>query len=388
MPLVDLGAFSCHYRLEGPDDRPVVVLAHSLGLDLGMWDAQAAALSPYLRVLRYDGRGHGASSSPAGEYAIAELGADVLALADALGIDTFAFCGLSIGGMVGQWLGAHARERLTHLILANTTPRIASPDAMETRRATVLRDGMSAVVEMALERAFSPAFRERHPPALTYARRTLLATHPVGYAGACAAVRDMTHLDWLDRIHTRTLVISGDLDASMPWNDHGAVLAHAIAGARSIRLPAAHVSSLERPASFTAAVAEFLLPRPADRLEAGFAVRRQVLGDAHVDRAIANTTAFTRAFQDMVTTVAWGTVWTRPGLDHRTRRLLVLAMTASLGRWEEYRLHLGAAIRGGMEWCEIEEALLQVAAYAGIPAANTAFHIAAEERGKDEERPT
>ena len=114
----------------------------------------------------------------------------------------------------------------------------------------------------------------------------------------------------------------------------------------------------------------------------GFAVRRTVLGDAHVDRSIAGTTAFTRTFQELITRLAWGTIWTRPGLDHRTRRLLVLAMTASLGRWEEFRLHVRTGLAGELEACDLEEVLLQVSVYAGVPAANTAFHIAGEVLGE------
>jgi len=382
MPIVHLDGFACHYRLDGADDRPVLVLAHSLGLDLGMWDQQAAALAPFVRVLRFDGRGHGASGVPAGEYSIERLGLDVLALADALGLGRFAFCGLSLGGMVGQWLGAHAAARLTHLVLANTSPRVADPAAMEARRQAVLAGGMAAVVETALARFFSPAFRDRQSLAIAYARRTLLGTNPVGYAASCAAVRDMDQAAALAGIQVPTLIISGDLDASMPWDGHGAVLARAIPGARVVRLSAAHLSNLEQPSTFTAALARFLMPPADDTLSAGLAVRRAVLGDAHVDRAVAATTEFTRAFQELVTTFAWGTVWTRPGLDQRTRRMLVLAMTAALGRWEEFRLHLGAAVAGGLEWADVEEVLLQVAVYAGVPAANTAFHIAADERSK------
>ena len=116
-----------------------------------------------------------------------------------------------------------------------------------------------------------------------------------------------------------------------------------------------------------------------DPKEAGFAVRRAVLGDAHVDRSIAAATEFTRDFQELITRYAWGTIWTRPGLDRRTRRLLVLAMTAALGRWEEFRLHVRAALEHGMEPCDLKEMLLQAAVYTGVTVGNTGFHIAAEE---------
>src|SRR5262249_10156135 len=139
---------------------------------------------------------------------------------------------------------------------------------------------------------------------------------------------------------------------------------------------------LERPRAFTSAVLEFLISAAAnvDVRDAGMRVRRRVLGDAHVDRAVASAGETSEAFQDLITRFAWGTIWARPGLDLRTRRLLVLAMTAALGRWEEFRLHARAGFAQDLEWCDVEETLLQTAVYAGVPAANTGFHAAAGER--------
>jgi 3-oxoadipate enol-lactonase / 4-carboxymuconolactone decarboxylase len=368
-----------YYRLDGQDDRPAIVLSHSLGLDHGMWDAQAADLLPHFRVLRYDTRGHGASSVPSGDYTIESLANDVLAIADACGLARFAFCGLSLGGMIGQWLAVHAADRLTHVVLANTSPRVADPNAMETRRRTVLDAGMTGVAEMVMGRFFAPAVLEANGPAVASAQRTLLATDPVGYAGCCAAIRDMDHRPILGRIDVPTLIVSGDLDVGMPWDDHGALLTASIRGAKAVRLPAAHLSNLERPRSFSRALFDFLMPEIVDRRESGLQVRRAVLGAAHVDRSLAGVTDFTRAFQELIINVPWGTIWTRPGLDVRTRRLLVLTTTAALGRWEEFRLHLRTGLAAELEPCDVEEALLQIAVYAGIPAANTAFHAAQEE---------
>ena len=378
MPLITLRDVSCHYRLDGPDDRPVVMFVHSLGLDHGMWDPQAVDLAPYLRVLRYDLRGHGASSVTPGDHSIEQLGRDALALADALGFERFAFCGLSIGGMIGQWLGVHAPERLTHLILANTSPRVADPPAMEARRRTVLEQGMSAVADTVMGRFFSPRVLASGSPRVAAARRTLLATDPVGYAGCCGAVRDHDQRAAIGSIRVPTLVVSGDLDVSMPWPEHGEVLARAIPGAFVVRLPAAHISNLEKPRSFSAALTDFLIPVPADAPSAGMAVRRAVLGDAHVDRAVASTTDLNREFQALITEYAWGHIWTRPGLDHRTRRLLVLTTLAAMGRWDEFRMHLRTGLAAELEWCDVKEALLQAAIYAGVPVANTGFHVAAE----------
>ncbi|HET7221200.1 MAG TPA: 3-oxoadipate enol-lactonase [Vicinamibacterales bacterium] len=378
MPLMTVAGNHHYYRLDGADDRPVLVFAHSLGLDHATWDAQAADLLPYFRILRYDVRGHGASASPPGDYSIAQLAQDVLAIADACGVDRFAFCGLSLGGMIGQWLAVHARPRLTTLVLANTTARVADPSAMEARRRAVLDGGMGAIEEMVMARFFSPAVIAANAPAIASARRTLRATNPIGYAGCCAAIRDMDQRAMLEQIEVRTLVISGDADVGMPWDAHGAVLTSSIAGAQVVRLPAAHISNLEKPRSFTRALMDFLVPPPGDQRESGVRVRREVLGADHVDRAIAATTDFTRAFQALIADVPWGTIWTRPGLDRRTRRLLVLTTTAAMGRWEEFRLHLRSGLAHELEPADVEEMLLQLAVYAGVPAANTAFKIAEE----------
>jgi 3-oxoadipate enol-lactonase/4-carboxymuconolactone decarboxylase len=386
MPFCEIDAGRLYYRFDGGDERPVVVLHHSLGLDHAMWDAQAADLAPHFRVLRFDARGHGASSAPSDATTTVEaLARDVLTIADALRIDRFAFCGLSIGGMVGQWLGVHAPQRLTHLVLANTSPRIDDPAAMDARRTTVIERGMAAVVDMAMARFFSPAGAAQRPAIVANARRTLLAASPQGYAACCAAARDFDGREALATIAVPTLVIAGDHDVSMPWDRHSAVLASSIPGAAVARLRAAHLSNLEQPRSFSAALLRFLVPSDADVRAAGERVRRAALGDAHVDRSMAATTDLTRDFQDLITRTAWGTIWTRPGLDHRTRRLIVLVITASLGRWEEFRLHLREGLARELEWADVEEALLQTAVYAGIPAANTAFQIASEERSRPPE---
>jgi 3-oxoadipate enol-lactonase/4-carboxymuconolactone decarboxylase len=377
MPLLTLLDTTCYYRLDGRDDRPVLMLSHSLGQDHGMWDAQVADLSPHFRLLRYDIRGHGASGVTSGDYRIEQLGADVLALADALGIDRFAFCGISLGGMIGMWLATRVPERLSALVLANTS---ASPDAvaMEDRRRTVLHGGMALVVDTVMRRFFTPRLLAAPSPAVDSSRRTLLATSPTGYAGCCAAIRDMDMVAELPRITVPVLVVCGALDVSMPWTGHGDVLAAGIGDVRVAHLQAAHLSNIEAPRSFSAALAEFLLPAGSSTRDAGLRVRRAVLGDAHVDGAIASTTPLTQDFQALITDYAWGTIWTRPGLDVRTRRLLVLAITASLGRWEEFRLHAAAGLERELELCDLEEVLLQTAVYAGVPAANTAFKIASE----------
>jgi len=382
MPLIQAGGLRHYYRIDGNDGRSVVMFAHSLGCDHTQWDAQAADLEAHFRVLRYDLRGHGATDVPAGDYTIERLARDALAIAGALGIERFAFCGLSLGGMIGQWLAAHEPERVTHLVLANTSSRYPDPSLMEARRKTVLERGMAAVEDAVMQRFFTAESLSANPPAVARIRRVLLATDPAGYASCCAAVRDLDQTALLAAIRAPALIVIGDRDLSTPWQGHGEVLAGGIPHARTEHLPTAHLSNLERPRSFTAALLRFMRPAPDDALAAGIARRRAILGGEHVDRAQAAATDFTSDFQHLITRYAWGTVWQRPGLDDRTRRLLMLATAAALGRWEEFRLHIRAGLAGGLEPCDIEEALLQTAVYAGVPAANTGFHVASEEMAK------
>ena len=382
MPFLTIDNARLFYRLEGNEGRPVLVLSNSLGTDHAVWSPQMADLLRYFQVLRYDTRGHGASDAPKSDYSIELLGRDVLAICDALGIAKFAFCGISLGGMIGQWLGANAPDRVTSLILANSSPVVHPKSGWDERRQMVLTHGMASFVDQAMQRFFSPEFLATDDPAANSIRTTFLSLDPAGYAGCCAAIRDMDQTQLLGRITAPTLIIAGDRDVATPHARHGDTLARGIPRAKVVHLPAAHLSNLERPRSFTAALLDFLLPAAgaaADPLAAGLAMRRATLGDAHVDRSMTMATDLNRDFQELITRYAWGAVWTRPGLDTRTRRLLVLVITASLGSWEEFRLHLSAGLAHELEPCDVKETLLQVAVYAGAPAANTAFHIAAEE---------
>jgi 3-oxoadipate enol-lactonase / 4-carboxymuconolactone decarboxylase len=382
MPLIQTGGLRHYCRIDGNDGQPVLIFSHSLGCDHTQWDAQAADLQPHFRVLRYDIRGHGASDAPSGDYGIETLARDALGIADALGIPRFAFCGLSLGGMIGQWLAANAPDRVTHVVLANTSSRFPDPSIMENRRRNVLEHGMTAVAGAVMQRFFTPERLASNPPAVANIHRVLLSTNPVGYAGCCAAVRDMRQTSILSSIHAPTLIVAGNRDVSTPWGGHGEVLAREIPRARVERLPTAHLSNVERPRTFTAALLRFLLPAPGDTAAAGMDKRRKILGDTHVDRAIAPASDFTRSFQELIVSYAWGAIWQRPGLDDRTRRLLVLTATAALGRWEEFRLHVRTGLERELEPCDLQEALLQIAVYAGVPAANTGFQIAAEELEK------
>jgi 3-oxoadipate enol-lactonase len=245
------------YRFDGRSDGPVLVLSNSLGTDLSMWEPQIEALAQHFRILRYDSRGHGNSDVSPGPYDIALLGRDVLALLDGLGLERVHFCGLSKGGMVGMWLGTNAPERVERLILCNTSAQIGAPEIWNQRIETVSRHGMAAIVPAVLERWFTPAFRRASPDIVEQARRMLVATPAAGYAACCAAVRDMDQRETIGSIRAATLVTAGAQDAATP-PDHARLIAERIAGAQLVELDAAHLSNLEQPADFTAAVLNFL----------------------------------------------------------------------------------------------------------------------------------
>lgn len=257
MATAHIGEVQLHYRFDGPADAPVVMLSNSLGTDLGLWDGQVAALAKRYRVLRYDMRGHGGSSVPAGPYSVERLGHDVLALLDALDLTQVHFCGLSLGGMVGMWLGTHAAQRLRRLVLCSTATRIGPPDIWAARIAAVEQGGMAAIASSVLERWFTPNFRTRSLAAVERVRDMLLGTKPEGYIAACMAVRDTDQRESVKQVRTPTLVMAGTFDPATPPAE-GRTIAQCIPGARYVELPAAHLSNIEAQADFNAALLRFL----------------------------------------------------------------------------------------------------------------------------------
>jgi 3-oxoadipate enol-lactonase len=233
-----------HHELTGPPEAPVVALSCSLGTDLTMWDPQMPALTERFRVLRYDIRGHGASPAPAGPYSIAELGGDLLALLDRLGLARVHLCGLSIGGMTGMWAAAHAPERIERLVLCCTTSFFDMEATYRERAAIARASGLDALADAALERWFTAGFREANPDVIATIRANLVAVQPEGYAGCCEALATLDLREDLGAIRSPTLVIAAEHDPATP-PDHGRRIADGIAGARYELVVAAHLANIE-----------------------------------------------------------------------------------------------------------------------------------------------
>lgn len=384
MPFTTNQGVRLYWKLDGAAQAPALVLLNSIGTDMGLWDSTLGSLSPRFRVLRIDTRGHGASDAPEGDYDLAGLANDVVAVMDAAGIETAAIAGVSLGGMIAMQLALDHPARVNALALVCTSATMDST-AWADRIAKVRAEGTAAIADLAMGRFLSPGYVRTHSAIAEGLRGALIAMADAGYAGCGAAIRDMALIERLPGIGVPALVVAGDRDTSTPYAGHGEHLVAAIPGAQVVHLDAAHLAPIESPAALASALTRFLTDKTAiaggeDALfEAGLVNRRRVLGDEWVDRSLAGRTPFNEDFQAMITRIAWHEIWGRPGLDDRTRRLLVLAITASLGRWEEFALHVRTGLtRDGFTREELKEVLMQTAIYAGVPAANTAFREAAQ----------
>ncbi len=256
MPIAPPDPAHLHYDLHGASDAPLLILAHSLGSDLSMWDEQVAALSPHFRVLRYDSRGHGRSSVPPGPYTLSHMGQDVVALLDQLQAPRAHFCGLSMGGLVGLWLALHHPGRLLRLAACNTAARVGTAQGWADRIAQVQQQGMAALAAQIVPRWFSPAFAQAGLARQAELQAVFSATPAAGYIATCQALAQADLRSRLGEVATPTLVVGGAHDVSTPPTQADE-LARAVAGARQVLLPAGHLSNVEQPAAFNAAVLEF-----------------------------------------------------------------------------------------------------------------------------------
>ncbi len=243
--------------VEGRHDGPTILLAHSVGCDLTMWDRQIEALGRDYRLIRYDTRGHGNSDAPHGDYEVAQLGRDALAILDAFGVERVHHCGLSLGGTAGQWLALNAPHRLASLILCDTAARLGTPERWQSRIDDVAAGGTSSIADMSMSRFFSDAFRTNEAAEVERFRHILINTPDQGFAGCCAVLRDCDFRACLASIHTPTLVLCGSQDIATPPSD-SEELVRIIPGAKIAFVDGGHISAIEDPTGFNQAIASFI----------------------------------------------------------------------------------------------------------------------------------
>ena len=371
-------------RLAGQPGAPLLILGPSLGTSVTtLWSAVAAHLGDRFCVVGWDLPGHGTNPGGHSDFEIADLAKAVLALADEMGspADSFAYAGDSVGGAVGLQLALDAGERLTHLVAVCTGAAIGTPDAWAERAATVRRHGTESLLADAPGRWFTPGFIERHPELTARFVDGLSTVDDASYAQVCEALSRFDLRNELAAITVPVLAIAGAHDAATPPENLELIADSVQRGQLHVIEDAAHLTPVERPEVVAALMRRHL---GADRYNAGMAVRRAVLGDAYVDAATANATDLTREFQRYITEYAWGGIWTRPGLDRRSRSMITLTALIARGHHEELAMHLRAARTIGLTDDEIKEVIMQSAIYCGVPDANTAFRIAQRVLGDSE----
>jgi len=373
---LQLGDIAVHAQQDGPLAAwaPPVLLLHSLGTSLHLWDPQVPALAKHHRVIRMDFRGHGQTEATPGPYTMAQLAGDAFALLDALGIHAAHVGGVSIGGRVALEMAATQPERVLSVIACDTSLEFGPPEMWTQRMEAVTAHGLASIADGVMARwvcdtslASSKALR-----------RMLVSTDLDGYRGCAAALRDCRAADIVGRVTCPTSVIVGEHDLSTPPSAAEAIR-DAIPGATLTEIrEAAHLPNHEQAHAVTEAVLAHFAPHGLPAADAGFAIRETVLGVPYVAAAEAAVIPFTAPFRQFILDGVWGSVWTRPGLTPRDRSLLCLGILAALGREEELKIHVRATRNTGVTRDEIAEVLLQVGAYAGVPAANAGFRAARE----------
>lgn len=377
MYAITANGIELNYDIQNPERAETLVFINSLGTDFRIWN-DVVEHFPQYRLVRYDKRGHGLSSCTPAPYTIDDHITDLSQLLDVLNVDQAVLCGVSVGGMIALGLAAREPERVSQLVLSNTSYRIGTADAWNDRIDKVNEGGLEVIVDPVMDRWFSARYQAQNPELMTLWRNMLLNSPAQGYMGTCAAIRDADLLYDARAIGCPALCIAGSEDGATP-PDVVSDLADQINEASYTVLDGAgHLPCIEQPRTMSDLIHDFLQVPVAEqmRYQAGMQVRRSVLGSAHVDRAEKNKTAFDEPFQQYITESAWGAVWSRSGLSKRDRSLLTIAMMASLGHEEELAMHIRATRNTGATKAEIQEVLLQVAVYAGVPAANSAIRVA------------
>lgn len=385
MAFVEINGRSVAYRLLGEQTRPLVMLAHPLGMTQAVWDELLPILLPRYRVLTWDLPGHGASAPVAGNsLTSADLAGEALALAEHAGAEGFHFVGTSVGGVIGQQLLSTHSDRLLSLTLTNTGAVIGTADLWGTRAGRVRSEGLASVAEDVVPRWFAPATLEAEPSLKAGWCLQMSRGDGESYAQFCDLLGSTRFSGELAPVAgLKVQLIAGSEDGATPPETLEA-LSDEIGGAPlTVMEGIAHVPSVEAPQRLATELLEVLAATPADvgahgvNYATGLQTRKQVLGEQHVARSTANTTSLDAPFQQMITRLAWGELWSNPDLTHRERSMITTGILAALGR-EELELHLRTAQRLGITEAELRQVLMHVAVYSGLPTANHAFALAKE----------
>ncbi|GAB3609459.1 3-oxoadipate enol-lactonase [Humibacter ginsengiterrae] len=369
-------------------DAPLLVLLPSLGTTAELWDGVVgtfAASPDRPRVLRIDLPGHGASPAARDPFTVGDLAAAALDVVDEVGGGAFHVAGDSLGGAVALELALTVPERVLSLSMFCSGAAIGTPDGWAERAAQVRASGTASVVAGSAQRWFAPGYLDRNPDGPGgRALRTLIDVDDESYALCCEALAAFDRREAVAEVRAPAVIVAGCHDV-VTTPELMRELADALPDSRFVELDASHLIPLECSAK-TAALIESQLSgqeiaadgtpsarTPGDVRSAGMRVRREVLGDAHVDRATAAITPETADFQDFITRYAWGEVWARPQLTRGERSIATLASLVTGGHENELRMHVRAALRNGLSRAQIAEVIQHTALYAGLPAANSAL---------------
>ena len=375
---------SVAYRLLGAESNPLVVLAHPLGMSQAVWDDVIPALLSRYRVLTWDLPGHGASQAVSGaKITPADLAAEALALVELAGAQRFHFAGTSIGGVVGQQLIAEHSERLLSTTLTNTGAVIGNPDLWNIRAGRVRQEGLAAMSQEIVPRWFAPAAFEASPALKAGWCTQMGRGDDKSYAQLCEMLGRDTFIGKLAGKNTKVQLFGGSEDMATPPATLEALAVELDGAPLEVFNGVGHVPSVEAPALFAENLLAVLATDLGDVANQGVAyatgleTRKQVLGEEHVARSTANANSLDTPFQQMITRLAWGELWSNDDLTRRERSMITTGILAALGR-EELTLHLNTAKRIGLTEAELRQVLMHVAIYGGVPAANHAFALAKE----------
>lgn len=381
--------------------RPLLVLGPSLGTSvIALWEESAAVLVEHFDVVGWDLPGHGASlpipESFDGQLTIADLAADVLQIVDRVQSvrgdsgAPFYYAGVSVAGCVGLQLSLDHPERIAAAALICTGAQIGDPGSWNARADLVSAAGASSQIGGSAQRWFAPGFMARNQSRSDTLLRSLQATDSFSYAAVCRALAEFDLRAELAHIRAKILVLSGAEDQAISAELHAELVDNLPAAESAWLSGVGHLAPAESPAEVAGILRASFSPDaerfwsaslPASEnpsFAAGLAIRQEVLGVEHVAGAITSAAEFGADFQALITAYAWGEIWTRPGLDRRSRSMITLTALTANAHWEELAMHIKAARGNGLSWDEIKEVLLQSAIYCSVPNANNAFKIAGQ----------